>query len=151
MSTFLYRDSELQINSSLILCVEEHDNEKDKNSIDNRIFIGYSSKDNAYVLRGKRQDTLTRNFVPYGFYCDSANDVFDFLEFVLGKKDNVSVVLYNFNNLDNKDSDSFIYEFFEEQMDTSYEIAAYDNMQLNRKRMVKKIKMLKNLYNFEKN
>jgi len=42
MSDFLYNDSELQMDTQFILCIEEHDNKKDENSIDTRLFIGYS-------------------------------------------------------------------------------------------------------------
>jgi hypothetical protein len=140
------------MNSLLILCVEEHDNELDKSSVDNRIFIGYDDTDDTgcnYFLRGKRQDTATREFVPYAFHCKSSYNLFHLLDFVIGRKNNVSVVLYNFNNIYEKAIDSLTYEFFEEHMDINYEIAGYDNIALNCDFMVKNIKMLKNLYNYK--
>ena len=150
MTDFLYNDSELQMDSSLILCIEEHDNEQNVDSVDNRIFIGYDIRDNDYYVRGKRQDTQKSNYVPYAFHCDLESELYDFIEFVVGGiRDNISIVLYNFNNISNESTDDLTYEFFEEQMDRDYEIAAYDRVELNRDVMIKNLKMLKNMYNWE--
>lgn len=150
MSDFLYKDSELQMDSSLILCIEEHDNKENFDSIDNRIFIGYDITDNDYYVRGKRQDSTRCEYVPYAFHCDSANELYDFIEFVTGGiLDNISIILYNYNNISNELSDDLTYDFFEDQMDSSYEIVAYDRVTLNRDLMVKNLNMLKNMYNWE--
>jgi hypothetical protein len=149
MSDFYYNDSELQMDSSLILCIEEHDGNGHKNPVDNRIFIGYDHKDDDYYLRGKRQDTSVSDYVPYAFRCDAENKLFEFLDFVIGTRENVSIALYNYNNIVNKETDSLTYDFFEEHMDPNYEIAAYDNTMLNRFMMSKHLKMLKNFYNWE--
>jgi hypothetical protein len=150
MTDFLYNDSEVQMDSSLILCIEEHDNEQNVDSVDNRIFIGYDIRDNDYYVRGKRQDTQKSNYVPYAFHCDLESELYDFIEFVVGGiRDNISIVLYNFNNISNESTDDLTYEFFEEQMDRDYEIAAYDRVELNRDVMIKNLKMLKNMYNWE--
>jgi len=150
MADFYYNDSELQMDSSLILCIEEHDNVQNVDSVDNRIFIGYDIRDDDYYVRGKRQDTRKCEYVPYAFHCDSTSELYDFIEFVVGGRcDNISIVLYNFNNISYEPTDSLTYEFFEEQMDTSYEIAAYDRVELNRDVMIKNLEMLKNMYNWE--
>lgn len=150
MAEFYYNDSELQMDSSLILCIEEHDNEQNVDSVDNRIFIGYDIRDNDYYVRGKRQDTTKCSYVPYAFHCDSTCELYDFIEFLVGgNRDNISIILYNFNNICYESTDNLTYEFFEEQMDTSYEMAAYDRVELNCDIMVKNLEMLKNMYNWE--
>ena len=143
-----YNDSESKTDTNLILCIEEHDKESDYTSIDNRIFIGWSLNDNDYYIRGKRQDTTTSEYVPYAFHCDSSHDLYNFIEFVIGKKRNISVALYNYNNIDDLNDKDLTYEFFEEQMEHQYELAAYDGIKLKRSTVVNWLRMLKNTYNW---
>jgi len=156
MSDFFYNDSELQMESKLILCIEEHDNRKDLYSVDTRLFIGWSNQDNDYFIRGKRVDIGTKEFVPYAFRCDSTDELYDFIEFVVGSRSNTSIILYNYNNIDMNSSnssslkdDDLTYEFFEEHMDRNYEIAAYDRVRLKRGQIKKYLRMLKNMYNWD--
>lgn len=148
MTDFEYNDTELQMDSMLILCIEEHDNNNNLESVDNRIFIGYDYSSNDYFLRGKRQDIGSREYVPYAFHCETSIGIFNFLEFVIGRKDNVSIVLYNYNNICDDDIDNITYDYFEEQMCANYEIAAYDGAKLTRDMMITNLKMLKNMYNW---
>jgi hypothetical protein len=146
--TEFYNDSESQMDSNLILCIEEHDNETDSTLIDNRIFIGWNIQDRDYYVRGKRQDTLKFKYVPYAFHCDSTHDLYNFIKFTIGQKRNVSVILYNYNNIDKLHDTELTYEFFEEQMDHEYEIAAYDEMRLKRSTLMNWLRMLQNTYNW---
>ena len=145
MADFFYNDSELQMDSKFILCIEEHDNR----SIDTRLFIGYSSRDDDYFVRGKRQDIGSKEFVPYAFRCESTNDLYDFIEFAVGPRSKTSIILYNFNNLEGIYDDDLTYEFFEEHIDRNYEVAAYDGVKLRRSQIKKYLRMLKNTYNWE--
>jgi hypothetical protein len=145
MADFLYNDSELQMDTQFILCIEEYDNR----SIDTRLFIGYSSRDDDYFVRGKRQDIGSKEFVPYAFRCESTNDLYDFIEFAIGPRSRSSVILYNFNNLEGIHDDDLTYEFFEEHIDRDYEVAAYDHVKLKRSQIKKYLRMLKNTYNWE--
>jgi len=159
MSDFLYNDSELQMSSKLILCIEEHDNRKISASVDTRLFIGWSNHDNDYFIRGKREDIGSKQFVPYAFRCDSTDELYNFIEFVVGPRSNTSIILYNFNNIESNSSnssnsvslkdDELTYEFFEENMDRNYEIAAYDKVKLKRNEIKKYLRMLKNTYNWD--
>ena len=157
MTDFFYNDSECQMNSKLILCIEEHDNRSETNFVDTRLFIGWSIQDNDYFVRGKRQDIGPTEFVPYAFRCESTDELYDFIEFVVGSKRNTSIVLYNYNNIDtnsnqskvNLKDDELTYEFFEENMDSNYEIAAYDGVNLKRAQIKKYLRMLKNMYNWD--
>jgi hypothetical protein len=147
MADFMYNDSELQMDTHFILCIEEHDNKKDRSSIDTRLFIGYSSKYDDYYIRGKRQDIGSREFVPYAFRCDSTNDLYDFIKFAVCPHSKTSIILYNFNNLEGYSNDELTYEFFEENIDRNYEVAAYDNVKMKRNQITKYLRMLKNTYN----
>jgi len=153
MSTYYYNDSENQMNSKLVLCIEEYDNKIDTNSIDTRLFITWSYEEDAYIVRGKRQDIGPRAFVPYAFHCESTDELYDFIKFTVGSRSNKSITLYNYNNINfsyyELKDDELTYEFFEENMDKNYEISGYDNSKLKRKYVKKYLRMLRNMYNLD--
>jgi hypothetical protein len=142
----VYNDSELQSQSCLILCIEEHDSKINPCSIDTRLFIGWNNETQEYFLRGKRQDTSVSNFVPYGFDSEFTDDVYEFIEFVLGVRGKKSITLYNFNNINN--FSEVTYEFLEKYMDTNYEIVGYDNVKLQPKQVKSQLRLLKKIYNW---
>lgn len=153
MTDFLYNNSEFQMDSKLILCIEEHDSIKNFNSVDTRLFIGWSNQDQDYYVRGKREDIGSNEFVPYALRFEDEDSLYDFIEFVVGLYSCASIVLYNYNNIDSlqcNNDDELTYEFFEEHMDTNYVIAAYDEVTLTRRHITKYLKMLKNSYNWER-
>ena len=141
-----YNDSNLQMNSQLILCIKEHDSIENKNSIDTIMFIGWSYTDNLYYVRGKRQDMSNYNFVPYAFTSENEYDLYNFIEFVVGYNNTSSIILYNFNNISEMECYDITYEFLEENVDINYEIAGYDTVKLARLEIVKCLKMLKNMF-----
>ena len=141
-----YKDSEFQTNSLLILCIEEQDSSIDKTSIDNRLFVGWNNLTDEYFLRGRRQDTSISNYVPYAFQSKNTNDVYDFIEFVVGIKGKKNITLYNYNNIIN--FDEVTYEFLEYYLDKDYEIAGYDNVKLNSQEIKRQLRLLKNIYNW---
>ena len=140
-----YNDSDLQMNSQLILCIKEHDSKENRNSIDTVMFIGWN---NGYYIRGKRQDIWVNKFVPYAFNCDNDYELYDFIEFVIGCRKSSSIMLYNFNNISEMECNDITYEFLEEHVDINYEIAGYDNVKLTRLEILKCLKMLKNVNAF---
>ncbi len=149
MAELYYNDSELQMDSQLILCIEEYDSVKTPTSIDTRLFIGWSNDHKDFFVRGKRQDIHSMEFVPYAFHCESLNELCNFIEFVIGHRKTSSVTLYNYNNVYGMEDLDLTYEFFEENMDRNYEIAAYDNVTLQRSELKKQLRMLKSTYNWE--
>jgi hypothetical protein len=146
MSELLYNDSELQMNSQLILCIEENEDKNDKIITDTRMFIGWDNDHKNYFVRGKREDTKTSSCVPYGFKCDSKESLNDFVKFILGDS-NINIILYNFNNINEMDYTDLTYEFFENNMDRNYEITGYDNVKLRHKQFQTLLLLLKNMYN----
>jgi hypothetical protein len=142
----VYKDSELQTQSCLILCIEEHDSKINPNSIDTRLFIGWNNETQDYFLRGRRQDLSFSNYVPYAFDCELTDDLYDFIEFVLGVKGKKSITLYNFNNINN--FSDVTYEFLEKYMDKNYEIVGYDNVKLQPKQIKTQLRLVKNIYNW---
>jgi hypothetical protein len=143
----LYSDSENQMNTKLILCIEERDNKKDYSTIDNLIFIGWSEETERYFVRGRRQDLGDSDSVPYALNCNNADDLYDFLEFVVGAKGRKNIIIYNYNNTTDLKENDMTYEFFEMYVDSNYEIAGYNNIKISRPVITKTIRILKNMYN----
>jgi len=148
-ANILYNDSDSQTYSRLILCIEEHDNKKNDTSIDTRLFIGWVEELNEYFVRGRRQDINGSNYVPYGFHCKHTDELYEFIEFVVGSKGKKSMSLYNFNNISHFVDDELNYEFFESCMDREYEISGYDNVKLSSIKTKKILRMLKSVVNIK--
>jgi len=154
MTEFLaFNDSDNQKYSRLILCIEEHDVTPGKttnlsNTIDNRLFIGWSEQNQEYFVRGKRQDTRSTDYVPYNFKSKYTDDLYDLIEFFVGNEGiNKSIMIYNYNNIEEYKIPTLTYEFFESNMDKNYEISGYDNVKLKRRELMKYLRLLKNIVN----
>jgi len=150
MSNIFYTESELQKNSSIVLCIEEKDPINKYQPIDSRIFISWDNNKKKYYLCGRRQDVLkATDFIPYSFYCKRSSNVYEFIKIVIGStNDNTcSTTLYNFNNLENILENERTYEFYESLMDRNYEIVGYDNSSVNSKILLPIIKLLKYMHN----
>ena len=93
MENFIYNDSELQMDTQLILCFEERDDDNETSPIDTRLFIGWS-RDNYFFVRGKRQDYIMGRYVPFVFHTDSVKDLCNFIELTIGLS-NMNIILYN--------------------------------------------------------
>lgn len=145
MSDFLYRDSELQMDSHLILCIEEVEVKDDFKSLDNRIFIGWDKETQQFYLRGKRQNIGSKDFVPYALSYSSSDNLFNFIQFTVGTNETSSVVLYNFNNVNRLKLDDLTYDYLESLIDKNYEIAGYDRVKIRRKSFIKWLYMLVNI------
>jgi hypothetical protein len=142
MGDLLYNDSNLQMESRLILCIEEHDAENINSPVDTRLFIGWDSLTNDFYVKGRRQDTQISDYVPFSFRFRSIVDVYNFVEFVMGKNDTTSIILYNYNNMSSLYDEDLTYEFFQDNLDKNYEIGGYDSMKLNLKLFIKLLGLL---------
>ena len=156
-----YLDSELQHTSQMVLCIEEMDGrvgrEKD---VDTRVFIIFDYECGGWHILGKRTDIADVTSVPFKFLSFSPEDIWTFIELIIGKAfmpmptrskfENCSITMYNFNNLNEyNDLDDLTYEFFESNMDKNYEIAAYDDISLSKKYLVRALEMMEKFYNVE--
>jgi hypothetical protein len=157
-SVYEYLDSELQHSSQMVLCIEELDGRCGKEKdVDTRLFILYDYESGGWHIFGKRTDTKTISSVPFKFFSFSRKDIWVFIEFVVGKTftptsdsyntENCNVMLYNYNNLNDYNLDDLTYEFFENNMDNSYEISGYDEILLRKKFIYKMLHMLEKFYN----
>lgn len=148
MAEYFYNDSELQMNTTFILCIEELHDTNHSFPIDTRLFIGWDEQNDDFFIRGRRQDRNSRDFVPFAFHCETSHELYDFIKFTMSNN-RANVILYNFNNTDKINIDELTYEFFENLIDKNYEISGYDDIRLNRSRIVKYLRMLRNTYNWD--
>jgi hypothetical protein len=123
----------------LILCI--HDNEIAKT------FIFYDLKTSKYEIRGKNNDFKEINYDPFSFSCGSITSLYEFLKFNFYLQDNeVNVTLYNYNHLP-EFSNEITYEFLESSEENKYELFAYRNCNLNRKKCKKLLQMIRDIRN----
>jgi len=161
MVNHLYNESELQNFSKLILCIEEHDDTNTRISVDSRLFISWDCATSKFYVRGRRQDTTVgSNHVPYTFSFNNINELYVFIEFVMGNNEHghlntnstTNMILYNYNNMSLMDNETLTYEFFQNNLDPDYEITGYNNIQITKSIIKKLLKLLKNTntteYNF---
>lgn len=129
----------------LVLKIEEIESESKK--LDNTLFVVYDSNEDHFIVRGKRIDDASREFVPYSFMCEDAKSLANFISFTICKSNLWSYTLYNYDNLPYY-SENITYEFLVENEDMSYEITGYDNQKYNRKQLLSNLRMLRNVFNY---
>lgn len=139
--------TEFPVPDCLVLKLEE--NETDSNSIDTTVYIFYDKKEHNYVIRGQRKTTNKVKSCIYSFVCEKLDSLADFIEYIICPNNSVNEILYNYDNFP-IDSNQITYEFLKSCDDLKYEISGYNNKLLTRKNLIKKLKMLRNVFNYYK-
>jgi hypothetical protein len=129
----------------LVLKLEECDANSDK--IDNTAYILYDTYEQTYIIRGQRPETSSRDACTYSFACDDENSLADFLAYMICGHNTVNEILYNYDNLPD-DCNKITFEFLEKYDDPTYEISGYNDQKLRRKRLIRNLRMLKNVFNY---
>jgi hypothetical protein len=137
---------EFTVPDTLVLKIVEYDSSSDID--DTTLYVWYDQNINRYVIRGKRRENprLWSSCV-YSFECDSVTNLADFIQFVIDETNEVSYILYNYDSL-LQTSNEITFEFLSQNDDMTYEIAGYDNQELKRKSLVRNLKMLKHIFNY---
>jgi hypothetical protein len=132
---------EFTVPDTLVLKIVEHD--VDLNRPDTTVYVLYDKKEHKYIIRGKRfMDSCS-----YAFDCEFAHDLANFIQFLIDKENNISYILYNYDNLP-KTSNEIDYEFLYTYDDKVYEISGYDDKKLHRKELLRNLRMLRYIYNY---
>jgi hypothetical protein len=126
-----YIDSELQMQSKLILFIKNKDT---------TLFVGWSQTNKSYYVRGNNKN---KN-VPFGFYIDKIDNCLYFIQCIC--KDIIDITLYNFNNIMYWDEDDLTYDFFESYIDKNYEMIS--NIKKGDLRNI--LRLIKKTYNYFK-
>jgi len=129
---------------TLVLKIVERD--LDLKRPDTTLYVLYDKKTHRYVIRGKRDDRKMDS-CSYSFECEYANDLADFIQFLICKHNTVSYVLYNYDNLP-ATSDEITFDFLYAYDDKIWEISGYDNKKLHRRELLKNLRMLRNIFNY---
>ena len=133
-----------EITDCLVLKIQEHDIET--NELDTTLYILYDKKEHQFVVRGKR---FSKNIdsCTYSFNCEFAHELVDFISFIICMKNKWSYTLYNYDNLPYT-SDEISYDFLLKNDSRVYELAGYDCEKYKRKKLLKKLRMLRNVFNY---
>jgi hypothetical protein len=134
---------EFVVPDTLVLKIVEHD--VDLGRPDTTLYVLYDKATHRYVIRGKRNDSRVPSCT-YSFECEFANDLADFLEFLLDKTNTFSYILYNYDNLP-ETSNEITFEFLKMYDSRVYELSGYDNEIYHRKTMLKNLRILRKIFN----
>ena len=77
------------------------------------------------------------------------DDVYDFIETIMGNAAELTAKLYNYNNIIHYEYESITFDFFEDLLNNNYEIVSYTNEDVSKHRVVKNLKLLRKIYNWE--
>lgn len=130
---------------TLVLKIVERDNLL--RTPDTTLYLIYDKRHRNYIIRGMRRGTHHADAVQYSFTCETMQDLADFIQFVIDKKNRVSYILYNYDNLPEFSSE-ITFDFLRENDTIDYEIAGYDNRRLKRHSLLRNLRMLKNVFNY---
>lgn len=145
--------------------------------VEHTIFIVYDTKDQNYVIRGKRFDNVQKQqsevfstpsivqvfdflfqtksgkkpvtYYPYSFSCPLKESLVDFLDFIFTQGNTFRISLYTYDNLPYLSKD-ITYDFFERHVDESFEISSvydYNNENKIKQRFEKILDLIKHVSN----
>lgn len=120
--------------------------EKDTDKIDTTMYVLYDKREHQYVIRGQRRCCGKRDSCTFSFVCEYAHELADFLQYNVCKDNRVNEILYNYDNLP-ADSCDITFEFLSEYDHQDYEISGYNGMKFTTKRLLRNLRMLRNVNN----
>jgi hypothetical protein len=139
--------TDFTIPDCLVLKLEEIDSASKE--IDTTVYIFYDKMKHHYVIRGQRRWTPKSPSCVYSFISEDVNSLADFLQYIISKDNIVTEVLYNYDNFPN-DSTDITFEFLKQYDHDTWEISGYNNQKLGKKRLLKNLRMLRNVFNYYK-
>ena len=137
--------TEYTVPDCLVFKLEEVDSSSKK--VDTVVFILYDTKNKEYIIRGQRKKTLLHDSCTYSFVCNRIEDLVHFLQYVICKLSLVNETLYNYDNL-SVNSNDITFEFLQEYENKNYELSGYNNMKLTKRRLVRNLNILRNVFNY---
>jgi len=129
----------------LVLKLEEYD--IDRFEIDTTLYILYDKKEHNYVIRGRRKWTPKYKSCTYSFVCESTKVLADFIQYIFCSANKINETLYNYDNLPYSSKD-VTFEFLQDYDHSDYELTGYDKQSFNRKNLIKKFQILRNISNY---
>jgi len=120
--------------------------EFDTGKIDNTMYVIYDKKNHKYLIRGRRDMTQIYQSCTYSYECEHVHDLADFIKYLICSNNKVNEILYNYDNFP-EDPNEITFEFLNENDHMDYEISGYNNIRLKNKRLLRNLRMLRNIYN----
>lgn len=133
------------VTDCLVLKLEEV--EEVSGLVDTTLYIIYDKRNHRYLIRGKRRNQPLGKSCTYSYECEFANNLVDFIRYLICSDNKVNEVLYNYDNLP-EDPNEITFEFLNEFDHEDYEISGYNNKKLKRNRLLKNLRMLRNVFNY---
>lgn len=133
------------VTDCLVFKLEEFD--VDREEIDTTLYVLYDKRRHRYLVRGQRKWTPTHQSCTYSFESEFASDLADFIQYVICSYNTVNEVLYNYDNLP-ENPDEITYDFLHDYDHSDYEISGYNDKKLRRGRLLRNLRMLRNIFNY---
>jgi len=121
--------------------------ECDKKTIDTTLYVIYDKKNHKYLIRGRRRWTPKHQSCTYSFECEFAKDLADFIQYLFCSNNKVNEILYNYDNLPD-DPNEITFEFLNDYDHKDYELSGYNGKSLKRDRLLRNLRMLRNVFNY---
>jgi len=139
--------TEFAVPDCLVFKFEEVEYNTEK--VDTTVYVFYDKKEHNYVIRGQRRCSPLHQSCTYSFVSEDVNDLADFLQYIICKDNEVNEILYNYDNFP-LDSNDITFDFLKEYDHNDFEISGYNKQKLGRKRLIKTLRMLRNVFNYYK-
>jgi hypothetical protein len=133
------------VTDCLVFKLEEVEANTEK--IDTTVYVIYDKKNHKYLIRGSRRLSTKYERCSYSYECEFANDLADFIEYLICPHNKVNEILYNYDNLPENPHD-ITFDFLDENAYEDYEISGYNDFKLKRRRLLKNLRMLRNVFNY---
>jgi len=132
------------IPDTLVLKIIEHD--VDTKREDSTVFILYDIATHRYVIRGQRNTTV-REYTSYSYEANSSICLEEFLSFLFDRTNEFSFIMYSLTNLP-ESSNEITFDFLNDSAVVENEISGYDNQKYKRSKVLKNLRMLRNIFNY---
>jgi len=133
------------VTDCLVFKLEEID--MDSKEVDTTLYVLYDKRSHRYLVRGQRKWTPRHQSCTYSFECEFAHELADFIQYVICPKNRVNEILYNYDNL-SENPHEITYEFLHDYDHSDYEISGYNYKKLKRVRLLRNLRMLRNIFNY---
>jgi hypothetical protein len=133
------------VSDCLVFKLEEV--EANTGKIDTTLYVIYDKRNHKYLIRGSRR--LSSKYEPcaYSFECETATDLADFIEYLFCPHNTVNEILYSYDNLP-ENSNDITFDFLREYECEDIEISGYNGFNFKRRRLLRNLRMLRNVFNY---
>ena len=125
---------------TLVLRILENDGSKQV--VDTELYVIYDTRENIFLIRGKRSDTSRLIQNAYSFECESRDSVLELITFLIPKTNKCTVELYTYYNLPANKND-ITFDTLRDEVDPSNEMVAYEDNKLSSKFLMQILSILK--------